>query len=43
MTFMKAGNERRREDEDERGESWSTEETSWQLRALTEPWWDSVG
>ena len=29
VTFMKAASERGREDEDQRGASWSTEETPW--------------
>ena len=34
--FMKAASERRREDEDQRGASWSTEETPWRWRARAE-------
>ena len=34
--LMKATSERRREDEDQRGASWSTEETPWRWRARAE-------
>ena len=36
VAFMKAASERRREDEDQRGASWSTEETPWRWRARAE-------
>ena len=36
VAFMKAASERRREDEDHRGVSWSTEETPWRWRAGAE-------
>ena len=36
VAFMKAASERRREDEDHRGGSWSTEETPWGWRARVE-------
>ena len=32
VTFMKAASERRRKDEDQKGASWSTEETPWRWR-----------
>ena len=36
VALMKAASERRREDEDQRGASWSTEETPWRWRARAE-------
>ena len=36
LALMKAASERRREDEDQREESWSTEETPWRWRARAE-------
>ena len=36
MAFMKAASKRRREDEDERGASWSTQETPGRWRARAE-------
>ena len=36
MALMKAASERRREDEDQREASWSTEETPWRWRARAE-------
>ena len=36
VALMKAANEMRREDEDQRGASWSTEETPWRWRARAE-------
>ena len=36
VALMKAASERRREDEDERGVPWSTDETPWRWRAHAE-------
>ena len=36
VALMKAASERRREDEDQRGASWSNEETPWRWRARAE-------
>ena len=36
VAFVKAASERRREDENERGASWSTEETPWRWRTRAE-------
>ena len=36
VALMKAASERRREDEDQRGASWSTEETPWRWRTRGE-------
>ena len=36
VALMKAASERRREDENQRGASWSTEETPWRWRARAE-------
>ena len=36
VAFMKAARDSRREDEDQRGASWSTEETPWRWRARAE-------
>ena len=36
VAFMNAASERRREDEDQRGASWSTEQKSWRWRARAE-------
>ena len=36
VALMKAASERRREDEDQRGASWPTEETPWRWRARAE-------
>ena len=36
VAFMKAASERRREVEDQRGASWSTEETPWRWQAHAE-------
>ena len=36
VALMKAASERRREDEDQRGASWSTEEMPWRWRAGAE-------
>ena len=36
VAFIKAASERRREDNELRGASWSTEETRWRWRALAE-------
>ena len=36
VALMKAANEMRREGEDQRGASWSTEETPWRWRARAE-------
>ena len=36
VALMKATNERRRENEDQRGACWPTEETPWRLRARAE-------
>ena len=36
VAFMKAASERRREDEDKRVASWSTEETPWRWQAHAE-------
>ena len=36
VALMKAASERRREDEDHRGASWSTVETPWRWRARSE-------
>ena len=36
VALMKAANERRREDEDQRGASWSTKKTPWRWRARAE-------
>ena len=36
VALMKSASERRREDEDQRGASWSTAETPWRWRARAE-------
>ena len=36
VTLIKAASEMRREDKDQRGASWSTEETPWRWRARAE-------
>ena len=36
VALMKAASEMRREDEEQRGASWSTEETPWRRRARAE-------
>ena len=36
MAFIKAASERRRQDEDQRGAYWSTEETPWRWQARAE-------
>ena len=36
VALIKAANERRRKDEDQRGAFWSTAETPWRLRARAE-------
>ena len=38
VALMKAANERKREDEDQRRASWPTEETPWRWRARAEAW-----